>query len=100
MTIEQLLSKLLEYTQNDTIEWLSLSSNEYRYVSEKGGVSIKKLPSNYFDIKLFDLDSCFALYNTMTNTNLDHSAEELFNAIVDSLNRAIEHKIGIVFGEM
>ena len=100
MTIEQLLSKLIESTNNDSIEWFPTSTVEYRYISDKGGISLKKMPNQYYVIKLYDMDNCFASYNTQEITGLDVSATELFTSIVSSINRAIEKKIGDVFGGM
>lgn len=100
MTIKELLSKLVQNTQNDSIEWVNVSSGGYRFLSETGAVNIVKLSNGYYEIKLYDMDTCFATYRTTDFFDIHQSAEDLFQAIVASINRAIERRIGDVFAGM
>lgn len=97
MTIKELLSKLLQNTQNDSIEWINVTSGGYRYVSDSGAVNIMRFSSGYYEVKLYDKDTCFAYYNTQFVPEINSSAGDLYDAIVSSINRAIERKIGDVF---
>ena len=98
MTINSLLSNLLQRTQDDSIEWSSPSSGTFRYVSNQGAVAITRYQdSSYYAIKLYDLDHCFAEYNTVDNPDLLVVAADLYDAICSSNERAIERKISDVF---
>lgn len=97
MTINELLLKLQQNTQNDAIEWANVSSGVYRFVSNTGAITIKRLSSGYYEIQLYDMDACFATYCTYDYLDIHDEAEALFQAIVSSINRAIERKIGNVF---
>lgn len=97
MTIKELLSKLQQNTQNDSIEWTNVSSGGYRFVSNTGAVNIVLLANGYYEIKLYDMDACFAVYRTYEVTEIHQVAGALYQAIISSINRAIERKIGDVF---
>lgn len=100
MTIKELLSRLLENTQNDSIEWAHVSSGGYRFVSNTGAVNIMQFSGGYYEIRLYDMDTCFATYRTTDFFDIHQTAEDLYLAIVASINRAIERKIGDVFAGM
>lgn len=97
MTIKELLSKLEQNTQNDSIEWINVSSGGYRFLSDNGAVKIVQLPNGYYEIKLYDKDSCFASYRTYEAIDIDQAAGALYQAIVSSINRGIERRIENVF---
>lgn len=100
MTIHELINKLIEGTKADAIEWESPSQGAFRHITVNGAISIVKVAGGYYSIRLYEYDTCFASYQTLDDGILDRSADELYSAIIDSINRAIERKIGDVFGSI
>lgn len=97
MTINDLILKLIQKTKEDKIEWTSPSKASYRYLTDTGAVTITNHSNQFYEIRLFDIDTCFASYQTLGDLELNRLSKELYMAITDSFNREIERKIGTIF---
>ena len=100
MKINELVLKLIKNTKEDKIEWTSPSKASYRYLTDTGAVTITNHSNQFFEIRLYDIDTCFATYQTMVDPELDRLSKELYMAITDSLNREIERKIETIFDSL
>lgn len=100
MTITELLDRLIAGTENDTIEWDYVGSSKYRYVSDRAAVTINQYNGSNYTVQLFDEDNCFATYYSTSTTEIADKCHRLYQAIIDSIRRATERKIGNLFGSL
>lgn len=103
MTINELVSNLIEKTKKDELTWESQNRNSFRLITTSGSIAIEESYTisgrTQYTIRLFDEDSCFATYHSEPSTK-DDCFSVLYKEIVSYNNRRIENKIQNIFGSI
>ena len=103
MTINELVSNLIEKTKKDELTWESQGGSLYRLITSNGSIVLEEsylVPGKpKYTIRLYDKDSCFATYQSALN-NQNDILSILYKEISAYNNRLIENKIQNIFGSI